>query len=222
MKNLSVISGDFINSSQYEANLLKTILKHLKAEFTMIENQLSAEGVHFSIYRGDSFQGVLENPVKALSVALQIKAFVNKTVSKAAQTKSKTPIADIRISIGIGEADYDKTSITESNGAAFHFSGRTLDKMKLEGSKMALTTANKEINAEFLVSFAFLDAITNRWSTASAEVVYYLLKGYTEQQIANEIGRSQAAINLRKKAAGWEEIQLLLKRYEQVAKKYFV
>jgi hypothetical protein len=222
MKNITVISGDFINSSQYEANLLKSILKQLKAEFTTIEDQLSVDGVHFSIYRGDSFQGVLENSISALSLALQIKAFVNKTISKTANTKSKTPVADIRISIGIGEADYDKSSITESNGEAFHFSGRTLDKMKLEGSKMALTTGNKEINEEFLVSLRFLDAITNRWSTASAEVVYYLLKGYTEQQIANKIGRSQAAINLRKKAAGWEEIQLLLKRYEQVAQKYFV
>jgi hypothetical protein len=221
MKNIAVISGDFINSTQYESDLLKSLMKLLKAEFTAIKSKNTPDGIYFSLFRGDSFQGVMDNPVTALSTALQIKALVNKTMSNNTNVTSKTPVADIRISIGIGDADLDHNSIAESNGEAFHFSGLTLDKMKQTGAKMALTTRLSEVNEEFLVSLRFLDALTNRWSTASAEVVYYLLKGYTEQQIADELGRSQAAINLRKKAAGWDEIQLLLQRYEKVAKNYF-
>jgi hypothetical protein len=48
--------------------------------------------------------------------------------------------------------------------------------------------------------------------------VYYLLKGYKEQEIADQLDRSQAAINLRKKAASWQEIQGLLRRFESLIK----
>jgi hypothetical protein len=132
------------------------------------------------------------------------------------------PKADIRISIGIGEASYQKNALTESNGEAFQLSGRTLDTMKSEGAKIALTTTVNEINAEFKVHLKFLDAVTNRWSIASAEVVYYLIKGYKEQEIAHTLNRSQAAINQRKKAAGWDAIKLLLERYVSIAKTQFV
>ncbi len=222
MKTIAVLSGDLINSSRYEASLLTGVIKLLKQEFLDIISCHPKTDITFSIYRGDSFQGVIEDPKIALAAAMQIKTAVTKYIDKKEGAKNKAPLADIRISIGVGKAIYQKKVLEESNGEAFQFSGRTLDAMKSEGSKMALTTSNLEINEEFKVSFKFLDAITDRWSTASAEVVHYLLKGHTEQQIANKLKRSQTAIHLRKKAAGWEEIQLLLKRYEQVAQKYFV
>lgn len=222
MKNIAILSGDLINSSDYEPATLKAVVKVLKKEFSAIEKQYPNEVLTFSIYRGDSFQGVIENPRLALSIALQIKAAVSAVTNKKEVSKSAIPVAGIRISIGIGEAEYQKNALEESNGEAFQFSGRTLDVMKSEGMKMALTTANKDVNAEFKVQLKFLDATTDRWSIASAEVVYYLLKGFKEQEIAKELSRSQAAINLRKKAAGWEEIKLLLERYHQVAQQYFV
>ncbi|GHC51697.1 hypothetical protein [Ulvibacter litoralis] len=221
MKNIAILSGDLINSSEYESTTLKAVVTTLKKEFAVIEAQYPGERISFSIYRGDSFQGVVENPVLALTIALQIKAAVN-AVTNAEVSKSTTPIAGIRISIGIGEATYQKDALAESNGEAFQYSGRTLDIMKAEGMKMALTTANADVNSEFKVQLKFLDATTDRWSIASAEVVYFLLKGYKEQEIATELSRSQAAINLRKKAAGWDEIKLLLERYTQVAQQYFV
>lgn len=222
MKNIAILSGDLINSSEYEPATLKTVVEVLKKEFLAIEAQYPKERLAFSIYRGDSFQGVIENPTLALSIALQIKAAVNAVTNKKIQSKSAMPIAGIRISIGIGEATYQKDALEESNGEAFQFSGRTLDIMKSEGMKMALTTGNADVNAEFKVQLKFLDATTDRWSIASAEVVYFLLKGFKEQEIAGKLSRSQAAINLRKKAAGWDEIKLLLERYHQVAQQYFV
>lgn len=135
------------------------------------------------------------------------------------QKKSNVAVADVRIAIGIGEADYNEKAITESNGEAFHFSGHTLDVMKEENKKLSLKTGNKNTNDEFKVSLKFLDSLTDKWSIASAEVIYFLLKGMKEQQIADLLQRSQAAINLRKKAAGWEEIQLVLQRFNQVISK---
>jgi GGDEF domain-containing protein len=217
---IAVITGDLVNSSQYSAEMMEDILLILKEEFKGISKQFS-EKIYFSLHRGDSFQAVVEEPDKALSIALFIKAAVRRYADVAEASKSSLSSADIRISIGIGEATFQKDALSESNGEAFQFSGRALDAMKSEGLKMSLTTPNTEVNKEFKVHLKFLDAITNRWSLASAEVVYYLLNHHKEQEIANMLNRSQAAINQRKKVAGWEEIKLLLERYEQIAKKYF-
>lgn len=222
MKKIAILSGDLVNSTSYEAKTLKSVVEVLKKEFVVLKKQYPNENMSFSIYRGDSFQGVIENPVLALPIAMQIKTAVSSYTDIKDLPKNAMPAADIRISIGVGEAIYQKDAIAESNGEAFQFSGRTLDIMKSEGMKMALTTANKEINSEFKVHLKFLDATTDRWSVASAEVVYYLLKGYKEQDIAHELSRSQAAINQRKKAAGWDEIKLLLERYLNIAKNHFV
>lgn len=221
-QQIAVLSGDLVNSSEYEPALLKDIITVLKHEFKGVKEKHSTEAITFSLYRGDSFQGVVENVSLALIIALQIKTAVIKYKPANHTSKSSTPLADIRIAIGVGESTYQKQALEESNGAAFQFSGRSLDSMKGEGRTITLVTANEEINYEFAVSLKFLDGITDRWSLASAEVVYYLLKNYTEQQIADEIGISQAAVNSRKRAAGWEEIQLLLKRYQYVAKNQLV
>jgi hypothetical protein len=187
----------------------------LKTEFETISKEM---GAIFTIFRGDSFQGIVKHPEDALQIALRLKAAVLKVQNKA-QKKSNMPVADVRIAIGIGEADYIEKAIAESNGEAFHYSDHTLDTMKAENKKLSLKTGNENINGEFKVSLKFLDSLTDKWSIASAEVVFYLLKGMKEQQIADLLKRSQAAINLRKKAAGWEEVQLLLHRFNQVFSK---
>ncbi len=212
---VAVLTADLINSTAYDKSLLKEVIAVLKAEFDAISKEQDAL---FTLFRGDSFQGIVKQPQEALLIALRIKTAVLK-VENSSKKQSNVPVADIRIAIGIGEADYNEKAITESNGEAFHFSGHTLDAMKDENKKLSIKTSNQNINDEFKVSLKFLDSLTDKWSIASAEVVYYLLKGMKEQQIADLLGRSQAAINLRKKAAGWEEVQLLLQRFNQVFSK---
>ncbi len=212
---VAVLTADLINSTSYEKTFLKEVVNVLKKEFDSISKEQDAL---FTIFRGDSLQGIVKHPEDALHIALRLKAAVLK-VQDPNQKKSNMPVADVRIAIGIGEADYNEKAISESNGEAFHYSGHTLDAMKAENKKLSLKTGNENINNEFKVSMRFLDSLTDKWSIASAEVIYYLLKGMKEQQIADLLKRSQAAINLRKKAAGWEEVQLLLHRFNQVFSK---
>tara|TARA_R110002072_G_scaffold48716_12_gene133218 strand:+ start:5760 stop:6404 length:645 start_codon:yes stop_codon:yes gene_type:complete len=212
---VAVLTADLINSRGYDKPFLKGVLTLLKKEFEVISKEHDAI---FTLFRGDSFQGIIKHPEDALQIALRLKTVVLK-VENPGQQKSNIPMADVRIAIGIGEADYNEKAITESNGEAFHFSGLTLDTMKDENKKISLKTVNNNINDEFKVSLKFLDNLADKWSIASAEVIYYLLMGMKEQQIADLLQRSQAAINLRKKAAGWEEVQLLLQRFKQVFSK---
>jgi len=217
---IAVITADLLNSTRYSGELLTDVLDILNAEIKGIETKY--KNSKFELYRGDSLQGVIE-PVFSFRSALRIKTAVNKLRSqKAIDSNSYRIEADLRISIGIGTIEFKRESIMESNGEAFQFSGRTLDEMKKTGRKMTLKTGIEEVNNEFDNAFLLFDIITDKWSSASAEVIYYLLKEMKETEIAETLGISQSAVNQRKKAAGWDAILSLMERYEQVMKQYFI
>ncbi|MFV8282272.1 hypothetical protein ACNKXS_12060 [Christiangramia marina] len=216
----AVITADLLNSTKYSAELLTEVLDIINAEIEGIE--IEYKNSKFELYRGDSIQGVIE-PVFSFRSALRMKTAINKLRSKVAIDSNSYRIeADLRISIGIGKIEFKRDSIMESNGEAFQFSGRTLDEMKKTGRKMTLTTGINEINNEFDNAFLLFDTITDKWSSASAEVIYYLLKEMKETEIADTLGISQSAVNQRKKAAGWDAILSLMERYEQVMKQHFI
>lgn len=218
----AVITADLIESSQYEEEVLKKVLDTLTSEFDQIIKQHKKKNVRLSIYRGDSFQGIIEDPVNALLISLQIKAAINSIhLKQTGKNRAYSKIADFKIAIGIGSIDMERKAISESNGQAFQFSGRSLDEMKTGNRKTRLKTPDPEVDDEFNTSFYLLDTITDKWSTASAEVVYYLLKGLKEQEIAAELNITQSAVNQRKKASGWEAITGLLERYQYVITKQF-
>ncbi|GAA4322992.1 hypothetical protein GCM10023115_51420 [Pontixanthobacter gangjinensis] len=219
---LAVISADLLASSSYPKELLERVIQSLNREFNELE-KLSAKDTKFQIYRGDSFQGVVHAPEMALLFALRIKTAINRLHLKDRDTnKAFKREADLRMAIGIGTSDFTRDSVLESNGEAFQFSGRTLDELKNENRKLKLRTSNMAVNGEFNTSFFLFDTLSDKWSTASAEVIYYLLKGFKETEIADELGISQSAVNQRKKAAGWDAIEALLDRYQTVISQEFV
>lgn len=110
----------------------------------------------------------------------------------------------------------------ESNGEAFQLSGRTLDTMKGDYPRLLLKTDDDNLNDEFNVHFALLDSVTSKWSVASAEVAYYLLKGKKETEVAQILGINQSAVNHRKKAANWDAVAMLLERYKTAIANYVI
>lgn len=214
---IAVLTADLIDSSFYDEEVLRKVMDTLKMEFDHIVKKYGKDEVRLDIYRGDSFQGVIKNPEGALLIALQLKAAVNRIhLKKTRKSKTYSKIADFKMAIGIGTQSIEREAISESNGQAFQFSGRTLDAMKNENRKTGIKTSWEDIDGEFNTSFFLLDTITDKWSTASAEVVYYLIRDLKEREVAKEINISQSAVNQRKKAAGWEAISLLLTRYQKV------
>ncbi|TRO66553.1 hypothetical protein [Christiangramia sabulilitoris] len=213
---IAVISADLLASSSYPHELMERVLASLNREFDFLK-QTSDTDPGFRIFRGDSFQGVVHDPSMALRVGMQLKTAINRLHLKQSDTnKAFKREADLRMAIGIGTYDFKRESILESNGEAFQFSGRTLDEMKKENRKLKLKTPDTEINEEFNTSFHLFDTISDKWSTASAEVIYFLLKGFKETEVADELDISQSAVNQRKKAAGWDAIEVLLTRYQKV------
>jgi len=204
----AVITGDLIDSTKYSVAALNHILDVMNNEFDCLKESLAAE---FRIFRGDSFQGVITTPSNALEASLLLKTAVNMIPNE-----TKQGLVDFRMAIGLGAIDLKRDSILESNGEAFQLSGKALDSMKGDYPRIVLKTTNADVNDEFKVHFSLFDSLTSKWSVASAEVVYYVLKGYKEREIAAKLGVNQSAINHRKKAANWDSIALLLQRYKKV------
>lgn len=213
----SVLTGDIIDSSKLGKKELKLVHKAIHVEFGRLRKRFKNQVPLFEIYRGDSFQGVVLNPVHTLRIVFWLKSSIKKlNLEKNNVSKAKKGRVDFRQAVGIGKIDALPKTLKEANGEAFLFSGRTLDKMKSKQQKTSLKTSDENIDHEFEVHFKFFDLLTEKWSLASAEVVYYLLQDMKEMEIAKKIGISQSAVNSRKKASGWEAISILLNRYEEI------
>lgn len=219
---IAVLTADLIDSTSYDEQLLDEVLSILKKEFHALRMNYSADQPEFRIFRGDSFQGVIYRPQDALRVTLKIKTAVNRIRSTQQGRSNPYRIrADFRTALGIGTLDYEGESVSESNGQAFRFSGRTLDEMKSGSQKTRITTTDEEVNHEFNTSFFLMDTVMQGWTIASAEVVYFLLQDMKEREIAERLNISQSAVNQRKKASGWEAISGLLTRYEDIISRKF-
>jgi hypothetical protein len=211
-KIYAVITGDVVGSSKFRAqheNLITT----LKTAFKEIEEwKPDSILARFSIYRGDSFQGVLSKPEEALTVSIFIRGAL-RCWCKAPRRESAL---DSRISIGIGTIDYlPKGSGTEGEGDAFRRSGLILDEMKGD-QRLLISTPWNPINVELEAECSLLDALIDKWSPEQAQALLYYLKGFTQIQIAEELGVSQPAVAYRLKSAGAWAIATLLKRYRKI------
>lgn len=111
MKNKAVITGDIVRSEFIGLDKRGELLKALQQ---VCEELQKFSPMKMEIYRGDSFQIVMERPEVSLKVATLIRSYL---ISKTPQGEKN--IWDARISIGIGEIDYVSTSIVVSDGEAF-------------------------------------------------------------------------------------------------------
>lgn len=205
----AILSGDIIHSSALKGE--GAWLKVLKEIFSGIETKFDVLGSGAQIFRGDGFQLGLENPEDALLVAILIRAGL----------KSDELKLEARIAIGLGEIDFLKPNILESDGEVFRLSGRLLDQLKKEKTRLALDSPYPDLNAEMSVSLKFLGLVLDNWSQADAETAWLSwLEELTPKQIEQRLNISQPAVSKRKSSARLEEISLLVERFKTLVKSY--
>lgn len=204
----AVITADLVGSSDYTERDWVTMNARIRS---FLDKWNTTEHTEYFAYRGDSLQGLLRDISQALRHAIFLKAYVKSTELYGSKRAS---MADVRISIGLGEINYRGESIMESNGQAFHNSGRTLDRITKTGQTLALTTPSEEENVEWDVIMALLDEVMERWTIASSEVIWRILEGREDAEIAAELAISRSAVSQRKKQAGWDAILKTLMYYQ--------
>lgn len=225
-KLVAVITGDIAGSTAVRNRAL--LNKALKEAFAALAKKDFGLVRPFEIYRGDSFQGIVD-PTQALRAALAVRARLRqwdapgpKAAPKRAsgQVSRNIPLAslpDARVAIGIGTVAFRSAKVIESDGEAFRTSGRELDALTRVGGRLAIATPWNEVDKEFAAMAKLLDALVSNWSSASAQAMFlHIAQGSTQTEIAKKLGVSQPAVHKRLANAGLDAVHAALHRYAEL------
>lgn len=200
-KVYAVLTGDLIQSREIKKICGEECTHHLKKTLTEIGKEYA---VPFSIFRGDSFQGVSLKPEDALKDAILLRL---ELISGLDLNNTKTKL-DARIAVGIGTVNHlpKDGSAGEGDGEAFQLSGFELDQMKAAELNLIVKTPWEEVNAFLPVLCDAVDKIINGYTKKQAETVMLTLEGITQKEIGERIGVSQSAVSHRLKGTNYNLI----------------
>lgn len=186
---IAVLTGDIINSqSRPDGQWLIRLKDRLEGWSSAPES--------WEIYRGDEFQ------LKCAPEEVFLKALTLKALLKTYED------LDVRLAIGLGEENFSSARITESNGSAYVNSGRLLTALKTEGRTLAIQTDDKEITADLNVILKWASVDFDRWTVATAEIIFLLLSSpeLTQESLARHLNISQSSVSQRLKRANFDLI----------------
>jgi len=196
MKKYAVITGDITNFT----SLSDARRQDLISGTNSLLRKWVSQPQNAAFFRGDSYQILFEEPDLAVTRSIQLICWFKK------QGKLST-----RISIGIGDLAYRGKTVLESDGEAFHLSGRNFDEL---GPKelIRLTTTDDKKNELLGILLMFMNLVINDWTPNQAEVIFELLNDQTatQEQIAKKLQIFQSGIARRLKIAHWKEIEKAL------------
>ncbi|OYU79292.1 MAG: hypothetical protein CFE23_14690 [Flavobacterium sp. BFFFF1] len=198
----AIITGDIINSRKLDSGFWMEGLKK-------ILNTKGKNPIDWEIFRGDEFQLEIGNPEDALFAAIEIKTWL------------KTIRLDARISIGIGEKTFSGKKISESNGPAFIRSGALFETLKKQKLTLAIHTGNADFDEQMNLLFKLGTCLMQGWLPQSAEFVLTAMKnpGYSQEEIGQQLGITQAAVSRRQKRSQFELIMEIERFYRQQLQK---
>lgn len=200
-----VITADIVKSTH--------IAPEYQNQISIILNKIHLDTQHFcksrfEMYRGDSFQVLIDDARKGMLYAIAIRAGLMYMPPKNEKW-------DARISLGIGNVEIENERVTMSDGEAFRISGRAFE--KIGKRRLIATTINEDINQELALTCAFADNVITNWSKRQAEMMYkILIKKTTRQYLATSNGTSPQNIGKILKSAKENLIQMFINRYYQL------
>lgn len=200
---ISVITGDIVNSRKAETRIW---IKKLKDEL----NSFGKNPSDWEIFGGDSFELRVTDPLKALNIALRIKAAI----------KILKPL-DVRMAIGIGEITYKSRKISECNGSAFIFSGERFETLKKEKLKIAVKSNWPDYDHVINLCLKLGMIAMDRWSVVSAETVLLALEhpDASQEDLGKKLKIKQNTVSVRFKRAHFEDILEINDLYQSELKK---
>ena len=200
----ALITGVIISSTSIPFEERKKLLEI----FDKIVNDLqSLCELKCEIFRGDSFQILVEKAELALEVAVLVRAGLKMNTPENSKI-----IWDARVAIGVGEIEFIDDKVITSDGEAFKYSGRAFD--ELIKTNLTIKTRWDNINEELKSSTLFADDIISNWTEIQAFVVYKsLLLNKSQKEIADE--QNKSAQNISKISVNAKEklIRQYINRY---------
>ena len=198
----AVLTGDIVNSTKLKKAVEKKLLSLLYSTLSFYK---------FEFYRGDSFQVYITKPEEALKIAL-----LCRTAAISISKNEEINLSDIRMSIGIGIVKTPVKTLGAAKDEAFVLSGRAFDELEKTATRLSITTGNNLANAGLAVIADYINAIFKMMTGKQAEVIFELLKGQTQQEVATLLKRSKSTIHQHVISGRWSEVEKLLQQYENI------
>ncbi len=197
----AVLTGDIVNSTKLSLAKGKTLVK-------ILEQVLKP--FRYEFYRGDSFQVLMKDAGSSLRIALLCRT--------AAISIAEIEKADVKISIGLGDAGARVTTLGSAKGEAFVLSGRAFDEMEKTTSRLVITSADVTANISFQIIADYINSIYSRMTSKQAKVIFELLKGNLQQDVVKRLKKSKSTISQHVSSGRWPEIEKILNQYELLVK----
>jgi hypothetical protein len=198
----AVLTGDIVNSTLLDPQQEKKLMKILQ--------QLLTEHKH-EFFRGDSFQAYIKEPALTLRTALQCR-----TAAIGLNPEQAPAVSDVRVSIGIGNVESPVRVLATAKGEAFLMSGRALDSISKTEGRLIIVTENKLANQALGIMSDYINSIYKQMTPKQAEVIFELLKGYSQQHVADKLNRSKSTISQHVTAGRWDEIENILNKFQEI------
>ena len=206
----ATLSADIVSSTSMSAEDTMRLKRHLNNFFPIMKGICSDSWGR--IIRGDSMECVMADARKALRIALSLKCHVKVFVSETANSEFRK--YGIRMALGIGSLRINDKTEGVIDGEAIYLSGRGLNEMS---GKETLTIREAEnVHRELPVILGMVDTFINKATSRQCEILLLRLQGQNEQQIAEHLGISQAAVNQQSSAASWQQIHNAVKYFESL------
>lgn len=203
MPNHAVITADIVNSTRLKSVEAKKLLTNITKTLASLKHEF---------YRGDSFQVYVKNPQEALQWVLLCRAMAISIGEKAQ--------CDIRASIGIGSVTTPVRNLSTAKGEAFILSGRAFDNMSQIDKRLFIAINATEEKKIYEIALDLIathtDSIFKRMTEKQATVIIELLKGKTQQEIADRLKKSKSTISQLVNTAGWSEIESVIGKFEDI------
>ena len=187
----AVITADIVNSTKIEEAHRYLLVDELD---NIIQDLKRLSSLRCEMYRGDSFQVLVDDVKYCLEIAVLIRLGLKKS------NLLKNGKLDARMAIGIGDVSYEHEQVILSDGEAFRLSGRTFD--KLNKRRLLVATNINDVDEPLNVMLAFINEFLEGLSYTQSIYLYdSLLYNMSQMELANVYHTSQPNIAKHLKSA---------------------
>lgn len=222
-----VLSADIVAFTSLDEELRNQLIEYLNILIKSLEKDF---GTYGRIIKGDYIEIVVENPVNALTIMLQLKSYI-KSFSLNIENSKNNRLKNfknygVRIAMGYGKLDkYDKENGI-IDGEAIYYSGRKLNEETKTYNKERIVikntlffiSENDSLNQNINTILGLIDILINNATAKQCQILYFRLLGLTEQEIAKELDTKQPTVNKQLTSIGWNAIEKSIKYFEQIMK----
>lgn len=209
-KRYAVLTGDIVGSSKLPKTQRQTLPAAIKRAARQTRKAFpEVIPLDIEVFRGDSWQLLVSDPVRSLRVALFLRACLRSGAQRGRGL-------DTRVSLGIGPIDFVPASkVSEGDGVAYRASGAGLEKLP-SGRFLAFSTSDFDQPGRDTI-IGLIDAIIQDWTGKQALAVAGALRGWTQEKTAAAWPEtiSQQAITKHLAAAHWDAVGAALMEFER-------